>query len=258
MRSCTPEVAVQESELLARYDHVVRHVVMGIIRTVRYRVEYEDLMQSGRLALVQAWRRYDRDSAVPFEAWAIIRVRGQLIDQLRDATGASRSAVRVMRRIKHLQQVLEAEKNGNPSGQESTLTPAEARLRVGHVVESLFAAQELSDVTDDLYDAAVEAGMGGLPTRPLLPDEIVWRLQRRELVAELLEELPEMERWLLEQHYFHERALADLAEEARISRSWASRLHCAALRRLHRSMMTRDPRYESTVRMNDNKGDAES
>ena len=249
---------MQESELLARYDHVVRHVVMGIIRTVRYRVEYEDMMQSGRLALVQAWRRYDADSPVPFEAWAILRVRGQLIDQLRDATGASRSAVRVMRRLKHLQQVLEAEQEGNATGQESTLSPVEARLRVGHVVESLFAAQELSDATEDVYDAAVDAGMGGLPARPLLPDEIVWRLQRRELVAELMEELPEMERWLLEQHYFHERALAELAEEAKISRSWASRLHCAALRRLHRSVMARDPLYDSSGRPIDNRGDAES
>lgn len=256
--SCTPEVAVQESDLLARYDHVVRHVVMGIIRTVRYRVEYEDLMQSGRLALVQAWRRYDTDSPVPFEAWAILRVRGQLIDQLRDATGASRSAVRVMRRLKHLQQILEAEQDGNPTAEEQTLSPAAARLRVGHVVESLFAAQELSDATEDVYDAAVDAGMGGLPARPLPPDEIVWRLQRRELVAELMEELPEMERWLLEQHYFHERALAELAEEANISRSWASRLHCGALKRLHRSILARDPLYDSSGRTVELRGNSKS
>jgi DNA-directed RNA polymerase specialized sigma subunit len=73
-----------------------------------------------------------------------------------------------------------------------------------------------------------------------------------------MEELPEMERWLLEQHYFHERALAELAEEAKISRSWASRLHCAALRRLHRSVMARDPLYDSSGRPIDNRGDAES
>jgi RNA polymerase sigma factor for flagellar operon FliA len=249
---------MQESELLARYDHVVRHVVLGIFRTVRQRVEYEDLMQSGRLALVQAWRRYDADSSVPFEAWAIIRVRGQLIDQLRDVTGASRSAVRVLRRLKHLQQVLEAEQQGNDPVDVATISPMEARLRVGHIVESLFAVQELSDATDDVYDSAVDAGMGGLPARPLPPDEILWRFQRREMVTELMEELPEMERWLLEQHYFHERALAELAEEARISRSWASRLHCAALRRLHRAIMARDPLYDTRQQGNEVRRNSDS
>lgn len=248
---------MQESELLARYDHVVRHVVLGIIRTVRHRVEYEDLMQSGRLALVQAWRRFDAETSVPFEAWATIRVRGQLIDQLRDATGASRSAVRVLRRLKHMHEVLEAEQQGNAPGESTPVSPAEARLRVGHIVESLFAVQELSQDTDDVYDSAVDAGMGGLPARSPLPDEVFWRAQRRALLAEVMDELPEMEKWLLEQHYFQERALADLAGEARISRSWASRLHCAALRRLHRAIVDRDPQYESGGKVAGARGEAE-
>lgn len=248
---------MQESELLARYDHVVRHVVLGIIRTVRHRVEYEDLMQSGRMALVQAWRRFDAETSVPFEAWATIRVRGHLIDQLRDVTGASRSAVRVLRRLKHMHEVLEADQRGNESGDAATVSPAEARLRVGHIVESLFAVQELTSETDDIYDTAVDAGVGGLPARSPLPDEVFWRAQRRALLAEVLDELPEMEKWLLEQHYFHERALADLADEARISRSWASRLHCAALRRLHKAIVTRDPQYESGGRTGVARDDAD-
>src|SRR5436305_947301 len=86
-------------ELLSRFAPLVRHVVERVAATLPRNVDHEDLYSAGVLGLLDAHAKFDARKGVKFETYAVWRIKGAVLDQLRALDWASRSMRRKARNL---------------------------------------------------------------------------------------------------------------------------------------------------------------
>lgn len=226
-------------ELIAEYAPLVRFTVgrLGIPQTSL--LELEDLYSYGIIGLINAIDRFDPSRGVRFEAFAVARIRGAVIDQLRALNWMPRSAVARVRQIEAALARLE-QRLGRPASEQEAADEVGVSLKryrqmlleVGIVILSLDAplaslAQDdeitsLSDLIEDVHEAN--------------PPELA---EQHELVEQLtasLDRLPEREQLLLSLYYFEELTMKEISTILKVSESRVCQLHMQAILRLRAAL----------------------
>lgn len=223
---------MDEQALLEQYEGMIGQIARHFLNTLPTRMDLADLCQIGRLALIEAARRYDPAGGLNLEAWLRIRVRGAIIDRMHKSTGASRTALRHYRRHKAM---LEAQESAAHSAPRDDSERSDAEY-VNLMFEAIVMVQDIyANGTDDQVSVAVGVTKGQSnhpndPERCLLDEEHMWRL------ATAIEQLPEPERTILDLHYLQEKSITEIAVTLELSRPWVSKLHMRALRLIRLAM----------------------
>ena len=92
-------VTYNKNDLLKRFAPLVRHVVERVAATLPRNVDHEDLYSAGVLGLLDAHAKFDTRKGVKFETYAVWRIKGAVLDQLRALDWASRSMRRKARNL---------------------------------------------------------------------------------------------------------------------------------------------------------------
>lgn len=194
---------ISKNEAILQHYPMVRRIAHRAAATygLPVGVEASDLVSSGVIGLSEAWDRFDPERGVAFEAFAVPRIKGAVVDAIR----------------------------------ASDWVPRKARQRARLTGESVAVLVTLDGMTSDgdadgasaerIPDESV-----ALPGAELLDDE-----QRNELMG-CLESLPERERLIITLHYFHGTQLAEIARSLGVTESRVSQLHGRALRMLRSSL----------------------
>jgi RNA polymerase sigma factor for flagellar operon FliA len=218
-------------ELIVQHLGFVKHVLGRMLLQLPVRVDRENLESAGIMGLVEAAGAFDPDRGVAFTTFAYSRVRGAMLDELR-------------RNCPLPQQMLERWSRLRVAYAELTreATPEElaerAGLSVTEVVDCLQAMQLTrpdswyDELTDQFPDRTQEAS-----------DAAVDRQEQIEMLADLIEELPEQSRVVITLYYQQELRLREIGEVLNLSESRISRilsraelqLREAAQRRMGRS-----------------------
>jgi RNA polymerase sigma factor for flagellar operon FliA len=226
-------------ELITVYAPLVRFVVgrLGIPPTSL--LEAEDLVSYGMIGLINAIDRFDPSRGVRFEAFASVRIRGAVIDQLRSLNWLPRSAISRVRQIESALAALE-QKLGRPAKEKevaeamgvSTDRYRQILLEMNSTVLSLDAPLG-SLVQDDEVTSLSE----------LLEDQTapgpVEQAEQRELTEMLsiaIDALPEREKLLLALYYQEELTMKEISKILNVSESRICQLHMQALVRLRTSL----------------------
>jgi RNA polymerase sigma factor for flagellar operon FliA len=230
---------VDSPEVLARVQEgleLVEILARQLRRQLSSTIEVDELAAVGREGLLSAARTFDPERGVPFRRWANLRVRGAMIDGVR-------SLGRLPRRVyKQLQAVEAGDRFADALHEEDAATPAvnpeRADERLGAYLSGIATAMAMGLLGPDTGDEAMQPDDRGASTEDLLA--------RHELLAHVrnaITRLPDMERKLLQRHYFDGVTFEESAKELGLSKSWASRLHARAVeavaRDLRRSKVTR-------------------
>lgn len=164
-------------------------------------VDTSDLVSCGVLGLAEAWERFDPERGVAFEAFAVPRVKGAIVDAIRASDWVPRKARQRARQTGESLVLLVSidESKASEDGDRSTV-------------------ERLADHTADLPGDALLAAEG-----------------RHELMGSL-NELPERERMIVTLHYFQGVQLAEIARSLGVTESRVSQLHTRALRMLRDSL----------------------
>lgn len=204
------------------------HVNATLSRVPSY-VSRSDLASAGAFALVKAAKAYDPATGVPFARYASLRIKGALIDELRGMDWVSRGARRRARKLSEVADELTATLGRAPSR-------AELAEATGMAVEEIDAARHDADVrvvSIDAFDGVVAdtvVATGAGPEESLLASE------RLQYLRAGVEALPERMRYVVEQLFFHDRPVVELAEELGVTQSRISQLRTAALQMLRDGM----------------------
>lgn len=100
MAAVAPHVRdVEPNELLARHEALVRRSASRLRSRLPPCVQTEDLIQAGMIVLLEAAERYDATQGASFETYAAIRVRGAMLDEVRNSEWAPRSVQRKARQL---------------------------------------------------------------------------------------------------------------------------------------------------------------
>ena len=212
-------------------DHLplVGHHVNAMLGRVPASVSRSELASAGALALVQAARAYDPTTGVPFERYAALRIRGALVDELRGMDWLSRGARRRARQLATVSDELTSHLGRIP-------TRAELATALGVGEDEVEAARgdaetkllSIDGFDTTVADLVVDSGPG--PEQSVLANE-----QLRYLSAGV-ESLPERLRYVIEQLFFHDRPVVELAEELGVTQSRISQLRTEALTLLRDGM----------------------
>lgn len=227
--------ACDVDELVRGHLALVGHLVRELLARVPAHVNRDDLISAGMLALVTSAQSYDPARGVPFGRFAAIRIRGGLTDELRTMDWASRSVRGKAREINAVRNELAAVLGRSPERAEIARTMG-------------VAVQELDAVDADVQRAAVLSiqgltennGADLVPDGDAGPEGLLMRREQLGILQDAVAELPDRLRTVVQEYFFGQRKMADIAGDLGVTESRVSQLRSEALVMLRDGMRAQD------------------
>ena len=228
---------VLRDRLILTYAPLVKYVAGRLGSGLPAHVDEGDLVSYGLLGLIGAIERYDPERDVKFETYAIARIKGSIIDELRAMDWVPRSVRARARDIERAIAELERKLHRAPSDEEIA-------EKIGVTTEEL--EDSLTDISrssiaalDELW--TVNTGGGGdqialidtiEDTSGPQPAQALDQTEMREALGESIAHLPEREKLVITLYYYEELTLREIGEVLGVTESRVSQLHTKAILRL--------------------------
>ena len=209
----------------------MRHEALRLQVRLPASVELDDLLQAGGIGLLNAIERYDSLQGTAFTTYAVQRIRGAMLDELRSRDWVPRSVRRNAREVAQAMQKLE-QHLGRPAteselAQRLGITLAEYRQILLDTNNSqLFSYDEWREEQGENAERLLEGHEEANPLHHLLEGSL------RQRVIEAIEALPEREKMVLTLYYQEELNLKEIGAVLEVGESRVSQLHSQAIKRL--------------------------
>jgi RNA polymerase sigma factor for flagellar operon FliA len=222
--------------LVLAYAPLVKYVAGRMSSGLPAHVEEADLISYGLLGLISAIERFDPGRDIRFETFAITRVKGSIIDELRSLDWVPRSVRAKAREIERANAKLEHQLHRAPTDREmaealgvSTEEFQESLVRISN--SSVVALDELWTVSDSSGDTVslldtIQDPDAVDPSREMALTDMKDRL------AEAIARLPEREKLVVALYYYENLTLREIGEVLGVTESRVSQLHTKAVLRL--------------------------
>lgn len=223
----SPDALVQE------YAPLVKRIANHLRGRLPEGVDQDDLIQVGLIALLDAARQYSPAKGASFETYAGIRVRGAMLDEVRNTDWTPRS---VYRRQRELTAAIQAVEN-------RTGKPADAReiaAELGVPLEEYFR-MVTSAAAHRLFSLDQEGEDGDLPVHQIEdpdtePSAELESDEFRQALARAIKALPEREALVMSLYYEEELNLKEIGEVLGVTESRVCQIHGQALARVRASV----------------------
>jgi RNA polymerase sigma factor for flagellar operon FliA len=212
---------------VALYYHCVEKVARLLARRLPATTELGDLISAGALGLVEAAARFDPARGESFEAFATIRIRGAMLDDIRVRDTLSRDTRRALRTINRSAGEL-TQRLGRAPGEEELADHAgmslgELRARRSQLSGSRVLG--LDDVGEDLLERVADE-------RAADPQEVVARRQLLDRLAADIAALPPRMQQVLSLYYKDNLSLREIGQVLGVSECRVCQIHGEATKRL--------------------------
>ncbi|MDX1620425.1 MAG: FliA/WhiG family RNA polymerase sigma factor [Nitriliruptorales bacterium] len=221
-----------EDEVIVEHLPLVQQIVHQFARRFPAHVDRSELFNAGVYGLVDASRRYDPSTGVPFGRFAAIRIRGAILDSTRSRDWSSRGVRRRVRRIRQAQDVMTSKLGRAPSNEElaeeldldvEEIQRARYRARQSTLLHLDHPVQTEQGESSTLGDLVEETDGHALPETALEERELIGTL--RAAIALL----PARQRDVLERYYFRQELLRDIADDLGVSEARISQIRSEAI-----------------------------
>ena len=198
-------------------------------------VEESDLISYGLIGLINAIERFEIEREIKFETYAITRIKGAIIDELRALDWVPRSVRTRARDIERAIAELERRLHRAPTDEEIAeklgLTPDELEESLTEISRSSIAA------LDELWTATAGGDQVALidtieDTSGPDPQGALAQTELKEALGEAIARLPEREKLVVTLYYYEELTLREIGEVLGVTESRVSQLHTKAILRL--------------------------
>jgi RNA polymerase sigma factor for flagellar operon FliA len=222
--------------LVVAYSPLVKYVAGRMGSGLPAHVDEADLISYGLGGLISAIERFDPDRDTRFETYAIARIRGAIIDELRTLDWVPRSVRARAREFERVNTKLEARLHRAPTDDEMA---SELEITVNELQQTLLQISNSTIVAlDELWTASDSSGdqvslLDTLPDRAAAdPEAAVERSGFRDRVADAIVALPEREKMVIALYYYENLTLREIGEILGVTESRVSQLHTKAVLRL--------------------------
>jgi len=226
----------REQQILSHLP-LVKYLAMRILNRLPSHVELDDLINYGIIGLMDAVDKFDQSRGVKFKTYAELRVRGAILDGLRELDWVPRSFRKRKRELERAYKTLE-----NELGRNATDEEVAAELQI-----DLKAFYSLLDNVRGVQIGSIEAVTkeGSENLVEYVPDReensptfIMEKLELQRLLAGGIDRLPEKERLILSLYYYEDLTMKEVGAVLGITESRVSQLHSKAVLRLRGRMQT--------------------
>jgi len=228
----------QQQELTVKLMGLVKRVALEMKDHLPAHLELNDLVSAGTIGLIDAVRRFEAGKHVKIETYARYRIRGAILDALRDLDPASRDMRTKNKRAEHVFRELQA-KLGRPA------TDGEMAEAMHMSLNSWYKmVNELQRIGAEWLRPADMA-----PARPLAlddlpatdqvdPFELCYRREQRDLMARSLDRISERERLVLSLYNTKDLTMKQIGDQLGVDESRVSQIHAVALNRLRSTVQS--------------------
>ncbi len=228
--------------LVVAYSPLVKYVAGRTAAGLPPHVEEADLISYGLVGLISAIERFDPSREIKFETYAITRIKGAIIDELRSMDWVPRSVRARAREIERANSKLEHRLQRAATDQElaAELGLTEDELQTSLIAishSSIAALDELWSVSDSsgdqvsLMDTLEDPGAPD-PARALDVGDM------KDRIADAIARLPEREKLVIALYYYENLTLREIGEVLGVTESRISQLHTKAVLRLRSRMQS--------------------
>lgn len=224
-------IAPTPEDYVKKFAPLVKRIAYHLMAKLPASVQVDDLIQAGLMGLMDAAKNYDNTLGAQFETYAAQRIRGAMLDELRQADWLPRTVRKSLRQIEATINKLE-QKNQRAPNEEEVAKAMDIDLSVyqqmlldarGH---QLLYYEDLQDSDDaDFFERHI-AGQNGDPLQ-MLEDAGF-----RKVLAQSISVLPEREKQMMGMYYEQELNLREIGEVLGVSESRVCQLHGQAVARL--------------------------
>lgn len=224
----TREVELRD-QLILHYSPLVKYVAGRVGAGLPANVEQSDLVSYGIFGLIDAIEKFDLERGLKFETYAISRIRGAILDELRANDWVPRSVRAKARAVETAFAKLEATLHRAPSevelADELGCTTEALQATLGQV--SLTGILALDEMLGDRSEPATLADT--LADRADGPGALFERSELRQQLAAAIERMPEREKIVLSLYYFENLTLAQIGDVLEVTESRVSQIHTRAV-----------------------------
>ena len=231
-RSRTYEV---REKLILEYAPLVKIVAGRLSMYLGYNVEYEDLVSYGVFGLIDAIDKYDCTKPVKFETYASLRIRGEILDQIRKMDWIPRTIRQKQKKIDAALKEIETTTGRNATQQETVeklgisndeYVEWQSQMKITNLVSLDDYMEQGSDVPNGRNTSSHFA----------MPEDVLEKNELKQVLKDSLELLTEKERRVIELYYYEELTLKEISMILEVSESRVSQLHTKALQKMKLKM----------------------
>lgn len=219
----------ERDELTVKLLPLVKRVAFEMRERLPQHVEVEDLAGAGVLGLLHAVRKFDARKHVKIETYARHRIRGAILDSLREMDTASRDMRRKNKNAEKIYQRLQSEL-GRPVSDEEMARALGVSLKKWYRT-----VQELNSLGVEWMRPTQMPEVNVVDEKNLPADDrenpfdLCYRGEQREILGRVTASLPERERTVIELYYQREMTMKQIGDRMGIDESRVSQIHSGAL-----------------------------
>lgn len=230
---------LDKDQLVERFAPLVKRIANHLMARLPASVQIDDLVQNGMIGLLDAIGRFEAGMGAQFETYAAQRVRGAMIDGLRENDWLSRSLRRDFRRIESAVAQLE-QKNGRPPN-ESELAAAlgmaladyQKMLQDARGHQLIYFEDMVVDGEEDFLERHFTSDADD-------PVQLLSQQSVQTLLVQGIEALPEREKLMMALYYEQDFNLREIGEIMGVTESRVCQLHSQAVARLRARLFGRE------------------
>ena len=218
-----------KNQILLHYVHLVKWIVRRMMPKYNNYNEYDDLVSCGMLGLIDAVDKFDMKHEVKFETYAVSRIRGEILDYMRSQDWAPPSLRKKISAINSAYESMETQNEEPPSDQ----SVAEALNMPVLQVQKILAQTHMFNLVN--FEDALSAAT---PMKEIsrsdegTPENILIDKEKKQILAEVIDTLPEKERLVITLYYYEGLLLKEIAEMLQVTESRVSQIHSKVLAKM--------------------------
>ena len=218
-------------KLIVQYIYLTRYVIGRIKVNLPPSFSYEDIASYGVEGLIDAVEKYSPDRGAKFETYALMRIRGAIIDKIRANDWLPRTVRKKIKEVKEAINNLKIEFGRMPTNQEVADKLGIEKEKVDEIlaqdtgIDSLYDKKNLGDESVEIIDTIEDS-------KSERPEEAAEKKDAKLELERALKRLPERERMLLVFYYHENMTLKEIGEAINVSESRVCQLHAQAIMKL--------------------------
>ena len=224
-----------KNEILMSYVKLVKAIVRRMMPKYNRYNEFDDLVNCGVIGLIDAVERFDLSHGVKFEAYAVSRIRGEILDYMRLQDWAPASMRKKINAIACVYEQAETDPGIDATDEyvarrlDMSVDQVQKILAQSHMF-NLMNFEDTVNAANAINSAAVEEK--SLPENRLLDKEL------KQTLVHLIDSLPEKERLVITLYYYEGLLLKEIADILEVTESRVSQIHSKVLLRLKAKLKT--------------------
>lgn len=223
-----------DDELVMSHLYLVKFVVNRLTMNLPPGVTRDDLYAIGSMGLIDAAKKFDQSKGVLFKTYSVTRIRGAILDELRRYTLGGQALCRKARLIEQAMKVIRQRNNSATASDEDLakelgISVNKLQKMMTEVSRSFLISLDEPTYNDDStsqFSDTIE------DKRLLTPELFSEKNERKVILKQIIQELPEQEKKVLILYYYEELTLREIGDIMSVSESRISQIHTKAVLRL--------------------------